>query len=214
MDQTSDVLSKYLQLWDKLVKEGGQSLYSCRLITLLASLREGGDLNNVALDAIDQLINSQANHSSETVRALLFRALANYTFGRFSEAVRSAEAALQYATKENVLMGKAKMNLAYFIAEDFYNNSSVRDREKAYARATILLSEAEATYTGNQRAKFDDTRGAVAIAFGINEQEVRNGLALCHHALSAATGSPEWEAAYAYYRLHEHRACRRYVEWE
>lgn len=203
-------------IWENLVKQGRHTLYSCRLITLLASLRDGGELNNSALDAIDKWIVSTSDDHREKVRACAFRAFANYTFGYFSEAVHDSEIALQRAEeeKDNNLAAGVKMNLAYFIAEEFYQNPSGHSRETDYARVKTLLSDAESVFTGNPRA-FEDTRGAIKIAFGENEEQIRDGLSLCCAARSKVElGTHERPAADAFYRLHEHRACHRLLQWE
>jgi hypothetical protein len=109
-NESSDILKKYLDTWSNLVKQGRHTQFSCRLITLLASLRDGGELNNDALDAIGAWIRSTTNDRRKTVHAYAFRALANYTFGFFPEAVHEAEIALQHAEaeNENILKGKSR----------------------------------------------------------------------------------------------------------
>jgi hypothetical protein len=106
------------------------------------------------------------------------------------------------------------MSLAYFIAEEFYHSPAARFRVKTYNRAKKLLCEAKSSFTRDLRAQFDDTCGAVAITFGQKEPEIRRGLHLCHQALVAAKGTPDREAAEAFYRLHEHRACHKLLAWE
>jgi hypothetical protein len=182
----------------------------------LASIRDGGDFNNVALDGIGSWIRATANDPDERLRAYAFRALANYTFGYFPDSVRDAEKALEYVGAINNANIKAgvKMNLAYFMAEEFYHSPSASTLDTKYARVHELMSDAGSLLPEHQNA-FEDTRGAIEIAFGKSEELVRAGLHRCYAARSkVAQKTPEWAAADAFYRLHEHRACHRLLEWE
>ena len=211
--QPSEVLSNHFNFWRQVVERDGHSEFSCRFITLLASVPAASDLNNLALDAIEAWIGSKTE-GEDKVRALGSRALANYTFARFTDAVRYQEVALEYASRNSLPVHERKNTLAYFIAEDFYHNPDKHEAEEKFARAKKLISEAEPDYPGDERSIIMDTQGAVAIAFG-NEAEIRDGLRLCQQALDlAAPGSPDRAVAEAYYRLHEQRACRRLLGWE
>jgi hypothetical protein len=84
------------KIWD-LIRAHGYNSKICYLLTLLASVRQSGDLNRDALNVIDSW---KANCSSsrskeEEVKALLLRAIANYAFGKFKDAITDADEALE-----------------------------------------------------------------------------------------------------------------------
>src|SRR5919106_5284267 len=158
------------------------------------------------------------SQDAKNASALVNHSLANYVFGDFAKAVGDAEKALNYCEDQRLssFVVTAKMNLGYFIAEAHFHDRRHFGLEHAL-RAKKLIQEALANVPAEKKAKYLDTYGAVEIACGETEAEIRAGLASCQEALSLARvnhrDSPlVLRVAEAFYKLHEHRAFRRLID--
>lgn len=196
----------------RIKEEHGYNLSLCRLITLLASVRESGDLNGYTLTEID---NWQAGASDEIERcdAYTLRALANFAFGKFADAVTSGEQALAYGSEHGLAsVPRVKGVLSYLIAEAHYHHKQKFGSDYV-AKARTLIAEA-ITASGDE-PPYVDTKGAIEIVCGETETKVREGLAFCTRALEAVSiEDSRRPVAEAFYRLHERRAFRRLLAWE
>lgn len=200
-----------------LLAQHGHSRTICRLITLLASVRDTGDLNRYALNEINKWKNHTRTTPQEHTKALLFYALANYVFGQFAEAVKAGEQALRYCAKNNTeRLPGVKQTLSYLIAEEYYHHKKTLGTKYA-ARAKKLIGEVLESCKGQEcDPQYLDTKGFIGIACGETESEVKSGLDDCFRALTKInkTDKARRSVAEAFYRLHERRAHRRLLEWE
>jgi hypothetical protein len=151
-------------------------------------------------------------------RACTQMSLANYVFGQFEDAVRSAEEALAYCETNGVepsITNIVKMDLSYLIAEARFHHKKKYGSEWA-ERAKRLIAEVIGSIPPeDEKVDCMDTLGAVEIMCGENEDEVRNGYEICKEAnKQLSQDHPLKEVADAYFRLHERRAFRRLLEWE
>lgn len=214
-DQGNETLGKYFLAWKDFVEKRGNNRSTSRVITLLAGLRQTGDLNLVALEAIDSWVRV-APDGLEKRHAIQLRSLANYAFGLYSDAIVDGERALKYALSQGIPTDGVSMNLAYFIAEAAYHQGSEEERKNAKARCLTLIEDVMTRNTSDGfKSKFMDTHGAVLISCGESEEEVRRGLKFCRDAFElVAPSSDERPAAEAFFKLHEQRAFQRLEEWD
>lgn len=199
--------------WD-LFNEYGYNIRTCSLFILLASFLESGELNNLAITTIDNWKNTASN-KTDIAKAFEIRALANYTFGKFKDALNDAAKTLEYCEKSNLEINdinKAKMDYSYFIAEAHFHHPKKFGQE---SEARKLITEAMKDLSEVDKPAFIDTLGAIEIAFGKDEAQILNGLHLCREVHdSIPDNDPSKDVADAYFRLHERRAWRRLLEWE
>jgi hypothetical protein len=200
------------QMWDKiqnLISKTSVTYEVCRIMTYFATLRVNGDMNAHALNNIDEYINSLTDDLSKR-EGVMFRSLAQYALGNFEGAVTDARRAVTISGKigdQKKIMG-SKANLAYFISEQAFGMP--KRQEELIGEAMRLSAEA----LSNLDEDFvRDTRGAILIAFGENESDVRTGLGMCRDAFDKVPNDKK-HIAEAFYGLHERRAFRRLLEWD
>ena len=214
-----DTDEEYRELMDsvrRIVTNHGHSHAVCRLIALLACVRESGDLNRYALNEVNKWKRSTKRSPTEHGNALLFYALANYLFGDFIEAVKAGEQTLKYCVKKvPPLVTGAKQTLSYLIAEAYYHHRNTLGVTSA-AKARQLIDEVMQGYKGAKPPSYLDTKGFIEIACGETEAEVKKGLSLCQQALNKInkTDKSRRSIAKAFCWLHKRRAYRRLLEWE
>ena len=95
-------------------------------------------------------------------------------------------------------------NLAYFLTE--LHESDMGAIPNPAERATAYITEALSIAPPDELPRLRDTEGAVLIAFGRTESEIKRGLELCKEARS---NNPHKEIADLFCQLHERRAFRR-----
>jgi ppGpp synthetase/RelA/SpoT-type nucleotidyltranferase len=195
----------------RLEKKIGCGRDLCQLITFLASLRSAADMNSTALNAVDRWLKSCPT-PIDRVSALTFKSLTYYALGDLEEAVASARKALELAKAhgDETQRITATANLAYFISE-FAFGMGHRDPSLVLEAKTLSQEALEAA--ADPDPEIIDTRGAVLIALGDYEPEVREGLSLCQNAFARAPAS-EKPVAEAFFKLHERRAFRRLLSWD
>ena len=183
---------------------------SCRLMALLASVRDNHDMDRTALDWINRW--SATASGSEKTRAVILNGLVLFCFGRVEEAIRVAQRALQLAKNNRRLRLKAKGGLAYYYTE--LVGSATGTTLHAERNARRLIKEILTELGDPKPAWARDTQGAVLIAFGKRPIDVSTGLDYCKEAQEKAP-MDDREIANAFYRIHERRAQRRLsLEWD
>ncbi|HEY1930521.1 MAG TPA: RelA/SpoT domain-containing protein [Acetobacteraceae bacterium] len=196
----------------KLAEKLGAGPDVSRLYTYLASIRAASDdVTAFALNAIDEWQNVTIGDARAQARVEMFRSLTYYAVGQLEKAVISSRRALLAAASAPDVVPQAKSNLAYFLAELLYDAA---EKDAALVDEALRLSDEalrEASATALPSAK--DTRGAVLIALGATEHDVRTGLQLCLEAKAAAS-SQRSDVLEAFFRLHERRAFRRLLSME
>jgi ppGpp synthetase/RelA/SpoT-type nucleotidyltranferase len=218
-DEQSELLRSYLDKCENLKAKYGANPAVCRLITYIVSLRESGDLNSLALDAIDELIDS-AEDGQKKIDGMTLRALAYFTFGNLESSVSSGRSALQYASEQKLKnpgeqkqkMARLKMNLAYFLAEDFHSRRGMESSDVPRDEALKLVRDAWVDVEPEFMARFLDTKGAVEIVCGKDAEEIKAGIEDCRKAFSSVKNPAEKATAQAYLKLHERRAFLRLLE--
>jgi ppGpp synthetase/RelA/SpoT-type nucleotidyltranferase len=205
--QLGAIYTKITSLIDRI----GPTWGVCRLMTYFASVRPNGDMNATAISYIEDWISFIQGDKIDQLHAMMFRSHAKYALGKFEDAAQDARAVLSRAEEIGQVdeTAKAKATLAYFLAEVAVGMPNRSEELIAEAR---LLSEAALSSLPNDDA-VKDTRGMVLIAFGENEECVREGLRICELAWRNAPDSQKYIAE-PFFKLHERRAFRRLLEWD
>jgi len=194
--------------------ECGYNIKSCSLFVWLVSFLESGELNDLAITTINEWKNNTID-KIEIYKALELRALANYSFGEFKDAISDASETLKFCEENDLginAINKAKMDYSYFIAEAHFHHPKKFGQE---TEARKLIAEAMNNMSEDDEPAFRDTLGAIEIAFGKSEADVIHGLQICKDVCNSIAENNQFrEVANAYFRLHERRAWRRLLEWE
>jgi hypothetical protein len=166
-------------------------------------------LTSVAFETIDDWTESSKDPAA-IQGPLIFRSVANYLFGNFEKAATEAEAALLYS-KEHKLDPKIALgNRAYLLTEFFLQRRHKLEKPQLDQIITELKELVPQLEAMDDDPSSLDTCGAVAIAIGESEEEVRAGLKLCQLALEKTPETdPMIKVRKAYYSLHEQRAFQR-----
>jgi ppGpp synthetase/RelA/SpoT-type nucleotidyltranferase len=194
-----------------LVDRIGYGRDICRFLTYFASLRAAGDINVLALNAVENWFGN-CKTPSDKVGPLHFRSMTHYALGGFARAAEHAREALDFCQRNSLEREiiVAQGNLAYFLSELALG---MTDSDPDLFEEAKKLSEAALEKAPDDlKPGMMDTRGAVLIACGC-ETEVRDGLALCKTAFDRASDAQK-PVAEAFFRLHERRAFRRLLEWD
>ena len=182
MDFSNPTMTTLVDKIDGLKALSGPGRDICRLYTLFASIRATTDMLGTALNAIDEWQAAVAGEPRQQVIATNFRALTYYAVGSLESAVLAAREALNAAIDAGMDTGVAlaKSNLAYFLSELVF---SLPVRDEALAKEALALSK-EAFAAANPAVSMSahDTRGAVLIALGTTEGQIRAGMELCQAA--------------------------------
>jgi tetratricopeptide (TPR) repeat protein len=213
MEFNDPVMISLVDKIDDLKARLGSGRDICRLYTLFASLRAAPDMLGTALNAIDVWQGSTTSEPLQQVGAANFRALTYYAVGMLDKAVQASRAALEIAGKAALPAAviQTKSNLAYFLSELTF---ALPNRDSAMAgEARALSLEALQSVDPPPPLSAQDTRGAVLIALGENETEIREGLELCREARDRSIGNAK-PVTEAYFHLHERRAFRRILSFE
>lgn len=223
IDSKRDLLSiaafehaEMCQIQERIAEIVGTDGYTrdvCRLLAFFASLRRGGELNAYALTAIENWYRACDANPVLQIRPITFRALSYYALGLFEEAAKAARFAVKFCEKHGLVdhVAVAKSNLAYFLSELAFAQPK---RDPIVVEEALALSaEALTTVTATQVSAILDTRGAVLIACGETEHDVREGLRACQEAFEKAPDAKK-PVSEAFFRLHERRAFRRLLEWD
>jgi len=186
--------------WIRQIAEKELDLNLCRVVGLLAIIREGHVLDEYALEFIDRYID-QASDDRDKSEAHIFKSLILSTFGNRG-AVEEAEKALQYgeSSGDEKLINDAKENIAYFIAEFEQVN-----------RETLARNYSEEVYKVDPSAENLETKGYVQITFGKSPEEVLKGLKLCKQALNKSKENKKMIELFL--RIDEHRVLERLWEF-
>lgn len=226
-----ELVNEFDEMLETYRNEKGTGANYCRLMAVFALNRDYGDLNDRALGALDNWIDqvqhscSDEDHMDLERKVLIQRSVTAMALGEYDEAIENGRAILESFEKaaDRGGMRKASANLAYFLSEACYHrhfdeatgggevdsSGSLRCGEEALQIVQNL--EADATSEGEFIAIID-TRGAVRICCGEDENAVRDGLEMCRTALSNAEDSDSYGLVKAFFDLHEKRAFRRILE--
>jgi ppGpp synthetase/RelA/SpoT-type nucleotidyltranferase len=223
---TSELLSKSHRKIDDMIteylEESGSNADICRVACLYATSRPNRDKNDWALGIIDNWINS-IEKDGDRFKALMFRSIANMALGEYEESIAHGREVLQLAkaSKDPQLLTQAITNLAYFLAEGYYHRIFDESLgggkiDRAYSEdrrmeALKLIKTVDPTDPLGKIAVLD-TKGAVLIACGRSEGDVRRGMTLCNQAAALARGTVYAARTLAFHALHERRAFRRLLE--
>ncbi len=183
----------------------GVDMNLCRIVGLLAVMRDTNDLDGIALDYTGEMIDSVSENKE--IEAYLLSSFIFFGFGRAKEALEESEKLLEKVKKckDQDSVNNAKANIAYFIAE-------LGDKTKE-SQARSCISEARDLNRGGnpQEAAFLDTEGYVKIIFGKNFEEVLEGLNCCGQAYKQCK-SEDKEIAKSFLEFHRYKACRRLLQ--
>lgn len=211
-DQSDPLFSELFAEWEAQIKSKGYCRATCRLITYLAGLRDSGDTDAIAKTAINKWVQQAADGPAKAA-SLAFRSVADYTLGFFEDAVIHAREALKYAASKKLKTAALKMNLAYFLAEERFQNPSKSAGEQAETEIRDLIRGIGKPKSKAAQISFMDSRGAILIAIASTPDEVREGIDLCRKAHLAGQSDPETKPLFdAYFSLHESRGLRRLLE--
>lgn len=174
----------------------------CRIIALLAVIRDTDDLDGVALEYADRLI--CALTSKNKCKAYMLKSVMFWSFNRLENAINEAKGALSFAKRitDKSLINPAKINIAYFIAD--LGDKNREDQARKYInelRKAVLSKEDE--------ENFLDADGYTKIVFGQTVEEVSEGLTLCERAFNQ---SETKDVAEPFFKIHEHKALQRLLE--
>lgn len=174
----------------------------CRVIALLAVIRDTDDLDGLALEYADRFID--ASTSKDKCKAYMLKSLMFWSFNRLEDAINEAKRALRFAKeiRNKRLINYTKISIAYFIAD--LGDKDREDQARKYInelRKAVLSKEGEEAFL--------DTDGYVKIVFGQTIEEVREGLSLCERAYKQ---SKTKDLAGPFFEIHEHNALERLLE--
>jgi ppGpp synthetase/RelA/SpoT-type nucleotidyltranferase len=202
----------------------------CRLIELLAVMRETDDLDAYALDQAEKLI-AQSTDTKARWHGQLRKGVVCFSFDRGEQAIEETRKALDLAREMNeiVAIGISKANLSYFIA-DFDGRRRVTTREfeaREYVKEVLSLlpqimrgvseelrtpgksDEEVRAVELETECRVMDTNGYVEIMFGKDVEAVKRGWRLCVEACEKRPGKDAGSAFLAY---HESRAFEKLLE--
>ena len=175
----------------------------CRIIALLAVIRDTNDIDGLALEYADRLIHALT--SKDKCKAYILKSLMFWSFNRLEDAINEAERTLSFAKRirDERLINLTKINIAYFIADlgDKDREDQARKCINEVKKVVLLKEDEEA---------FSDTDGYVKIVFGQTIEEIREGLRLCELAYIQ---SKTKDVAEPFFRIHEHRALESLLEF-
>jgi ppGpp synthetase/RelA/SpoT-type nucleotidyltranferase len=198
-------LLQILDQWQRTREETQDNLTACRFMAMLALLRSSRDFDNEALNAIDIWVDG-APSDVERAQAYSLRALANWALGYVPEAVDAARQLLALAEKQGLKVATAKWNLAYYLAEDAYNQKQPGLHASELKR---LVDEECGAENERQTMSFRDSLGAIKIMTANSRAQVFEGQRLCETAQKWAATSVDDERVFQlFYELHESRAVR------
>jgi len=165
----------------------------CRIINLVAVLRENDELDEFAVESAGEF----ARGARDKAAGYRFKALTNYFFDRIGVAIETSEGGLQQAIEEGAeeSIARCKRDLAYYLAELGDRNRESRARE-------LIAAAKERLPVAQTR----DSEGYVKIRFGRDVAEVNEGLQECRRA------AEEDDIAKAFLPIHESRAYERLLD--
>ncbi len=174
----------------------------CRIIALLAVVRDTDDLDGPALEYADRLIH--ASTSKDKCKAYMLKSLMFWSFNRLEDAINEAKEALKFSEsiRDKNFINLAKINIAYFIADLGDKDREDQARQYIYELRKAVLSKED-------EEAFLDTVGYVKIVFGKTIEEIREGLRLCEQVCSQ---SETKDVTGPFFKIHEHKALERLLE--
>ena len=205
----------------RYLSDVGYTKEICRVACVYALGRAFGDLADWALELIDEWIEGVAKDDEMFRHAVVFRSLASMALGEYEEAIEAGRSVLTLAntTKKSNFVCLANANLAYFLAEAYFHRAfdeasgggalETDATENCGQEAIHIVKLLETDHLDELNSQAKDTIGAVLIACGNNEEQIRRGLAYCEQARDDARGQGLEDAMDAFFSLHEKRAFRR-----
>lgn len=164
--------------------DGSPDVYSSRLITFLACIREKNDLDYLALDHIDRWVTRSTG--VDLLKALNSKGLALDCLDRIPEAIEVGEKAVELAktTEEGqIALPFLALNLAYYLAElGGEPDCATATRATQMTDLAVTKGEGVANLSPDER----DTIGYVKIVFGRNRSEIQKGIDVCQQAFDNA----------------------------
>jgi len=190
-------VSKVMEQIQKCKDKYGITPGLCNAAALLASLREHNDLDWLAMDFAQALVD---NTPEDKRWYRHFKELVCFCCGELEEAIAEAQKALTEAEAagDTELALLARNDISYYIAET--GDSS----QEHYARECI-----EKVIGEDKRPEFLDTYGYVLIVFGQTVKEIEKGLSAC---CEACAKDPSPEVAKQFLDIHEKKAHEHILE--
>ena len=171
-----------------------------QLMLLLASIREGDDLNRMARQYLEDWITDTRKQGSE---AAFWRSSALYTIGERDNAVSAIRAYLSEppgsTESDGPIIWRLKFNLLnYLIEEAMQTETSQFQNECEKLRSELNLDSIESAH--KDYSAVQDTLGAYLIAFAQSENDIEGGITKCRNAYDSTATD---KAGVAFQKLHE-----------
>lgn len=188
-----------------LTKVAGQSRSTCSLAMLLATSRRDRDIDEIALEAINNWVNTAKG--DERVKAVGFEAQACWSLGELDRAVKAAEQLVSlYTTPADKAF--ARLDLAYYKAEQIFS-SGAPSSPAAIEKVRNLLKNIPKASCERTQMSMNDTKGAVLIMTATSVHDVTKGIKLCEKAWNWAQQTPDdIELFRGFFSLHRERGNR------
>lgn len=218
---------------DSLVESTADYHDACRLFTLLGVVSNKTEFFDLALGRIDAWFLA-SREDEEKYDALIFKALAHYCFGQILQAIfqskeafrkykiplREGESDQKVILRRNLKKFAAMTSLAYYYAEIAGSDPATKLRARQEAERLVDEMRPLAKEFGSHQLInllfFEDTRGAIKIAFAESVEDVQEGLGICKEAHATVKEDfPAYKLLFSeYLDLHERRAFQRIFDLE
>ncbi|MCH2456568.1 MAG: RelA/SpoT domain-containing protein [Henriciella sp.] len=226
-DLSNPVVSEFERMLSDRKNTAGLDMNLCRVAGIYAITRDAADRNSLALDYIDELIDSIDEGSEpRTYRKLIIqKSVVAMALGEYADAIECGRWLVEQDKMNHApeLPISALANLAYFLSEAAYhryydytagggdiNTDGTESCRKEAMEIIVQLSGSE--LPEKYQTQIQDTIGAVKICCGLDETTVKDGLAQCKEAMEDCSDAASKRAVIAFYDLHEKRAYRRILE--
>jgi hypothetical protein len=171
-----------------------------QLMVLLASIRDGEELNPLARQYLEDWISHSGKEGGE---AALWRSSVLYTIGERDGAVSVIRAYLSAPSSnpgcDEFTIWNLKFNLLNFLIEAAMQTETAQvQKECEKLRGELGLDGIEGAH--ERYGAVQDTLGAYLIAFAQSEDEIEQGIAKCRNAYDGAATD---KAGIAFQKLHE-----------